>query len=102
MESKDKATACQLCGKPGGKVVSFNYYGISFSRWICPHCIDSCYEAFEAMRENAQAIVDCFGLGLSPEKFVEQSRDFILDLRAALKLAEGTTQTQTAKAEPVK
>ena len=31
-----------------------------------------------------EAITDCYGLGLSPEKFCEQVADFMADARAAL------------------
>lgn len=36
------------------------------------------------LRDLLKPIIDCYGLGLSPEKFVEQVGPFILDARAAL------------------
>lgn len=41
------------------------------------------------MHEALKAIVDCYGLGQSPEKFVEQVRGFIEDGRAAISKAKG-------------
>jgi hypothetical protein len=41
-----------------------------------------------------KAIVDCFGLGQSPEKFVEQVSGFIEDARAAIEKANSSTQTE--------
>lgn len=54
---------------------------------IAKECIVNCDPAFQKVIEEAQAVVDCFGLGQSPEKFVEQVTGFIEDLREALRLA---------------
>lgn len=43
--------------------------------------------AFQKVLEDAQAVVDCFCLGQSPEKFVEQVKGFIEDLRGSVRLA---------------
>jgi hypothetical protein len=39
----------------------------------------------ERLRERLKPIVDCYGLGNTPEKFVEQVHDFIMEAREELK-----------------
>lgn len=45
----------------------------------------------ERLRELLNPIIDCYGLGLSPDKFAAQVGPFILDARAALAEKKGET-----------
>lgn len=47
-------------------------------------CIDR-ETSVPELREALQAIVDCYGLGLTPEKFAQQVSGLIDDAHAALK-----------------